>query len=476
MNILFVTSEAHPFIKTGGLGDVAYALPKALKNTGDDVRVIMPKYASIKEEHKNRMGHVASFDTSVAWRSKYTGLLRADQENIPFYFIDNEEYFGRESAYGYFDDAERFAFFSRAVVESIERMNFIPDVIHCNDWQSALVPFFLKTLYYERYGHMKVILTVHNLKFQGLYGREVLKDIIGADDYYFSIDKLEFNNAVSFMKAGINYSDHVSTVSKTYAEEIKYPFFGEGLEGLFNTMDPSKLSGITNGIDYDTFNPEHDKELTAKYNVQSRQEKVKNKLALQKELGLPVNENIPMIGIVSRLTDQKGFDLIAHVMGDLRHLDIQIVLLGTGDEMYENMFRGYGYHHPDKISANITFDATLAKKIYASSDMFLMPSIFEPCGLSQLISMRYGTIPIVRETGGLRDTVEPYNEFEDRGTGFSFSNINAHEMLYSIKYALEIYQDKGKWDGLVRRAMETDNSWGHAANEYKGLYWKLINR
>jgi starch synthase len=471
--ILFVSSEAHPFAKSGGLGDVAYSLPKALVKT-TDIRVIMPKYATIHDKYCSDMEFVSKFTTMVSWRERYVGLYKMEYDEVPFYFIDNEEYFNRENAYGYFDDGERFAYFCKAVIDSIEHMDFIPDIIHCNDWQSALIPVFLRAFYYEKYKDVKVIYTIHNLKFQGVYGKEVLGDILGLDDYYFDEERLKFNDAISYMKGGVIFSDHITTVSKTYANEIKYPFFGEGLHGLFQKLD-YKVTGIVNGIDYDTFNPRKDKELAVKYGISTRSKKVKNKLALQKELGLVEDENIPVLGIVTRLTNQKGLDLIAHILEELLLLDVQLVVLGTGDTQFEDLFKYYAHIYPSKLSANIMFDSTLAKKIYAGSDIFLMPSLFEPCGLSQLISMRYGTIPIVRETGGLKDTVTPYDEFKGTGTGFGFQNYNAHELLEMIKYSLKIYEDKKKWDKLVKNAMERKSSWANAAKEYKKIYNQVMS-
>ncbi|MCK5779563.1 MAG: glycogen synthase GlgA [Psychrilyobacter sp.] len=473
--VLFVTSEAHPFAKSGGLGDVAYSLPKALvKNT--DVRVIMPKYSSIHDKYSIDMEFIEKFSTNVAWREKYVGLFKTTLDKVPFYFIDNQDYFGRENTYGYFDDGERFAYFSRAVIDAIEHMeDFIPDVIHCNDWQSALVPLFLKVFYGEKYKDTKVIFTIHNLKFQGLYGKEVLFDILGLNEYYYTDERLKYKDAVSYMKAGIIYSDFVTTVSETYAEEIKSPFFGEGLEGLFQKYD-YKVQGIVNGIDYDMFNPRRDKEIHTKYGVKNREKKVENKLALQRELNLVEDKDIPIIGIITRFTPQKGLDLIAHVLEEILLLDVQLVILGTGDQNYEDLFKYYAHLYPSKLSAKIMFDPDLAKRIYAGSDMFLMPSLFEPCGLSQLISMRYGTLPIVRETGGLKDTVIPYNEFSNVGTGFGFENYNAHEMLESIKYSLEIYRKPDSWNNLVKNAMERKSSWANAAKEYKKIYTRLLKR
>ncbi|MGB6129514.1 MAG: glycogen synthase GlgA [Psychrilyobacter sp.] len=474
MKILFVSSEAHPFAKSGGLGDVAHSLPKALVKT-IDIRVIMPKYTSIHDRYRSGMKLVSKFTTNVSWREKYVGLYKMKYDNIPFYFIDNEDYFNRPNAYGYFDDGERFAYFARAVIDSIEHMDFIPDIIHCNDWQSSLIPVFLKAFYGEKYKDIKVVYTIHNLKFQGVYSKNTLYDVLGLSDYYFDEERLKFNDAISYMKGGINFSDYITTVSDTYANEIKYPFFGEGLHGLFQKLD-YKVKGIVNGIDYETFNPRKDKELNTKYGISTRVKKIKNKLALQRELGLLESEDIPVISIITRLTGQKGLDLIAHILEELLVLDIQLVVLGTGDVQFEDLFRYYSHLYPSKLSANITFDSVLAKKIYAGSDIFLMPSLFEPCGLSQLISMRYGTIPIVRETGGLKDTVIPYDEFEKIGTGFGFKNYNAHELLETLKYALEVYEKKDQWDILVKNAMERKSSWANAAKEYKKIYKALINK
>jgi len=435
----------------------------------------MPKYTNIHDRYRSGMKLVSKFTTSVSWREKYVGLYKMKYDDIPFYFIDNEGYFNRPNAYGYFDDGERFSYFSRAVIDSIEHMDFIPDIIHCNDWQSALVPVFLKAFYGEKYKDIKVIYTIHNLKFQGVYSKKTLHDILGLSDYYFDEERLKFNDAISYMKGGITFSDYITTVSNTYANEIKYPFFGEGLHGLFQKLD-YKVTGIVNGIDYDTFNPRKDKELHTKYGISTRDKKIKNKLALQRELGLLESESIPVIGIVTRLTGQKGLDLIAHILEELLILDVQLVVLGTGDIQFEDLFRYYAHLYPSKLSANITFDSALAKKIYAGSDIFLMPSLFEPCGLSQLISMRYGTIPIVRETGGLKDTVTPYNEFEGTGTGFGFKNYNAHELLETLKYALKIYEKKEQWDKLVKNAMERKSSWANAAKQYKKIYKALIDK
>jgi starch synthase len=476
LKVLFVASEAHPFIKVGGLGDVAHALPRALRKLGIDVRVILPKYGSIKEEFKSEMVNIAHFNVPLGWRNQYCGLQYMEYDDIPFYFIDNEYYFKREGAYGYYDDGERFAFFDKAVIESINHMEgFTPDVIHCNDWHSGAVIPLLKAFYShkDRFKNIKTLFTVHNLQYQGVFPKEILNELLGLGDEYFVDERLKFNEAVSFMKGALNMADKISTVSNTYAEEIKTSYYGEGLDSLlwYRKYD---LSGIVNGIDTDIYNPETDKELAFNFNKDDFNNKLKNKTALQSELGLTVDENIPMIGIVSRLVSQKGFDLIARVLDEILELDLQIVLLGTGERDFEQMFKHYGKKYPQKVSTNILFNNKLAKKIYASSDMFLMPSKFEPCGIGQLLALRYGTIPIVRETGGLKDTVTMYNKITGEGNGFSFANYNAHDMLYTIQKAVKLYKDKTLWNRLVKTAMSEDNSWDKSAQVYIDLYNSMI--
>lgn len=476
MKILFVASEADPFIKTGGLGDVAYALPKALRKLGLDVRVIIPKYLGIKEELKNNMLTLATFNVPVGWRNQYGGLQYLEYDGIPFYFIDNEYYFKRDNPYGYDDDSERFAFFDRAVLESVNyMMDFTPDIIHLNDWHTGMIAPIMREHFKNkpRFNDIKIIYTVHNLKYQGIFSKDILGDLLGFSDDYFREDMLKYYDGVSFMKGGLNFSDKITTVSKSYAEEIKTSFYGEGLHGLLQIRSKD-LSGIVNGIDTEIFNPKKDKELFYNYDYNNVSLKLKNKIKLQEELNLPKDESIPMIGMVTRLTSQKGLDLVSHVIEEILNLNLQLVVLGTGDRKYEEMFRYYSGIYPSKLSANITFNNTLAKKIYASSDMFLMPSLFEPCGIGQLLALRYGSIPIVRETGGLKDTVKAYNEYTKEGNGFSFRNYNAHDMLYTIKRALSFYNDKKTWNNLVKKAMLEDNSWKKSAIEYKKLYSSML--
>lgn len=473
-NVLFVASEAVPFIKTGGLADVVGSLPKCFPKEYFDVRVIIPKYACMKQEFKDSLQFVTSFYMDLNWRQQYVGILETEYEGIKFYFIDNEEHFSGDRPYsGMPWDLEKFAFFSKAALSMLPVIGFRPDIIHCHDWQTGLVPVYLKERFQgnEFYWGIKSVMTIHNLKFQGVWDIQTIKNITGLSDYYFTPDKLESNRDANYLKGGIVYADAITTVSNTYAEEIKTPFYGEGLDGLMRARSNS-LRGIVNGIDYDEYNPETDPNIFKRYNAKNfRKEKVKNKTALQEELGLEVNPKAMMIGMCTRLTDQKGLDLVSYVMEELCQDAVQIVVLGTGDAQYENMFRHFAWKYGNKVSANIYYSEELSHKIYASSDAFLMPSLFEPCGLSQLMSLRYGTVPIVRETGGLKDTVMPYNEYESTGTGFSFMNYNAYEMLGTIRYAERIYYDKKReWNKIIDRAMASDFSWDHSAKQYEEMY------
>ena len=477
-NILFVASEVVPFIKTGGLADVVGSLPKCFDKEQYDVRVILPKYMCMPEEWKSKMNYLTHFYMDLAWRSQYVGVLEMKYEGVQFYFIDNEYYFSGPKPYGnIYQDIEKFAFFSKAALSALPVIGFRPDIIHCNDWQTGLIPVFLNDKFHEGefFRDIKSIMTIHNLKFQGVWDMKTVKDITGLPDYYFTPDKLEAYGDANYLKGGIVYADWVTTVSRTYAEEIKTPFYGEGLDGLMRARS-NNLTGIVNGIDYTEYDPNTDTLIAKNYNARNfRKEKIKNKRELQKELNLEQNDSKFMIGIVSRLTDQKGFDLIAYMMDELCQLDLQIVVLGTGEDRYENMFRHFAWKYQGKVSANIYYSNALSHKIYAACDAFLMPSLFEPCGLSQLMALRYGTVPIVRETGGLKDTVEPYNEYESTGTGFSFANYNAHEMLYTIKYAMDVYYNRRReWNKLIDRGMAADFSWEKSAKEYAKLYDQLL--
>lgn len=472
--ILFVASEAVPFVKTGGLADVVGSLPKCFNKEFFDVRVMIPKYLCINEELRNQMTYMNHFYMDYLEQSRYVGILQCVYEGITFYFIDNEGYFNGSRPYGdSLYDLEKFCFFSRAALSSLPVIGFQPDVIHCHDWQTALIPVLLKDRFHEGefFRSIKSVITIHNLKFQGVWDVKTIQRLTSLPDYYFTPDKLEAYKDGNLLKGGIVYGDAITTVSDTYAQEIKMPFYGEGLDGLIRAREGS-LRGILNGIDYEEFDPETDTYIIQNYHVGNfSEEKGKNKLALQKELCLCQDEKIFMVGIVSRLTDQKGLDLIQCVIDELCQDHIQLVILGTGEERYENMFRHYAWKYPDKVSANIYYSEAMSHKVYAACDAFLMPSLFEPCGLSQLMALRYGAVPIVRETGGLKDTVEPYNEFESSGTGFSFSNYNAHEMLDIIRYAQRVYYDKKKeWNMLTHRAMKMDFSWKNSAVKYQELY------
>lgn len=476
MKVLFVASEAYPFIKTGGLGDVAYALPKALRKMGIDARVIIPKYSGIPLSFRNCMETVANFTVPVGWRNQYCGLQHLTYDEIPYYFIDNQYYFERPEIYGCYDDGERFSYFSKAILESIKYMgDFVPDIIHCNDWHCGIVPALLKDNYSddELYSKIKSVFTIHNLKYQGVFPKEILSELLNLNDGYNSDDALKFYDAVSFMKGGIVFADAVTTVSETYAKEIQTPFYGEGLDGLLRSQ-AGKLYGIVNGIDYELYDPKVDKKILYNYDYETRKQKTKNKLKLQYELCFTVNEDIPMIGIVTRLVKQKGLDLVVEKLQELLSLPIQIVLLGNGDEYYEDIFQYYASIYPSRISTNIIFDEVLAQKIYAASDIFLMPSLFEPCGIGQLIALKYGSIPIVRETGGLKDTIIPYNKYTGTGNGFSFTNYSSDELLEAIDRALDLYKDKESWDKLVENAMSSNNSWENSAENYMDLYSNLI--
>ncbi|WP_430883459.1 glycogen synthase GlgA [Fusibacter sp. JL216-2] len=477
MNVLFVASEAVPFSKTGGLADVAFALPKALRKENVDARVMISKTFDLPDYIRDKERHLSHFYVDVGWRRQYVGLSEIEYEGLPYYFIDNEYYFKRDGLYGHFDDGEKFSYFCRSVLESIRHMDFKPDIIHFNDWHTGMIPVLLNEHYRddEDYRDIKTVYTIHNLKYQGVFGPEILNDLlnIGPDHYYSG--GMEFHGGVSFMKSGINFADAITTVSETYAQEIQYPFFGERLDGLLRHRE-NDLYGITNGLDHDIYDPRKDPHIVKKYDSRSLKKKRENKTHLQDRMGLPVNEDIPMMAMVTRLANMKGLDLIEHVMDDMMKLDIQFVVLGTGEAHYENMMRYYQHKYPDKVRAEIQFNAALAHQIYAGADMFLMPSLFEPCGLGQQIALRYGTLPIVRETGGLKDTVTPYNAYTDEGNGFSFANYNAHEMLGAIEQATALFRDRRKWNRVVQRAMKSDTSWKNSARQYIDIYQTVMNR
>ncbi|MGL6131678.1 MAG: glycogen synthase GlgA [Fusobacteriaceae bacterium] len=475
LKVLLAASEAYPFIKTGGLADVTYALPKALKKLGADVRVIIPKYIQIPWEFRKDMKHLGSKFVKLAWRDEYLGIEEYNYGGITYYFVDNEKYFSRINLYGEMDDCERFGFFSKAVLESISITGFTPDIIHCNDWHTGMVPLFLADMKRYQNSDIKTLFTIHNLRFQGVFPYDNLIWTLGLDSkIYFHDDGIKFHNNISFMKAGVNYCDFITTVSQTYAEEIKTPFYGEKLHGLFQHHS-KKLLGIVNGVDSDLFNPEDDSDIKFKYSEKKLNNKYLNKRYLQDKMGLEVDSTKPIISLISRLDRQKGIHLIMAVLDTLIHeTDAQFLLLGNGEHEYEEFFKRKSSEYPGRVASIIGFNHILAKEIYAGSDMLLMPSFFEPCGLSQLIAMRYGTVPVVRETGGLHDTVQPFNEYTDEGTGFSFTNYNAHDMLHVLKYATDIFQkDKNGWKGIMKRGMKADNSWDKSALEYLEIYKKI---
>jgi starch synthase len=471
MNVLFATSEAEPFIKTGGLADVSYALPKYLKRMGADVRVVMPKYKNIKLPEEG-LDFVKWFMVPVGWRNQYCGVFEYDVDGVTYYLIDNEYYFLRDGCYGYYDEAERFAFFDRAVLMLLKEINWKADIIHCNDWQTAMVPVLHKVEYSfdPFYSDIKTVFTIHNLAYQGNFDPDILSDLFGLGQELYHNGTLEFYGAVSFMKGGISFADEITTVSKTYAEEIQTPEYGERMDGLLRSRK-DHLHGIINGIDYEIYDPAADKYIFKNYDVKTVQARSENKLKLQKQLGLSIGEHIPMVGLISRLTWQKGVGLIEAAAHDMLKTGIQLVVLGTGEHNAEWFFRSLERMYPGQVSANILFDDTLAHRIYAASDIFLMPSLFEPCGLSQLIAMRYGSLPLVHETGGLKDTVKPYNEFTGEGTGFSFASYDPLTLTKILNMALKYYHDDEEiWYNIIVQAMNCDNSWQNSAGEYMELY------
>ena len=478
--ILFVSSEAVPYIKTGGLADVVGSLPKYFDRNEYDVRVMLPKYACMDAAFLPNLRFVCHFYVNLNWRKQYVGILESEYRGIHYYFVDNEFYFAGSSPYNnIYEDVEKFAYFSKAVLASLPCIDFAPDVIHCHDWQTGLVPVYLHTAFGDDnfYAGIKTVFSIHNLKFQGRWRIREVIDITGLPEQIFNDKELESYGEANYLKGGVVYADAVTTVSPSYANEITTQEGGEGLHGLMNARK-NVLYGILNGIDYDEFNPQTDPYIESNFSSKSvLSGKKANKAALQKELGLPVRESAFVIGIVSRLTEQKGFDLVSYIMDDLvSQLDVQIVILGTGESKFENVFHHFHSQYPDKVSAYIGYSEEKAHKIYASADAFLMPSLFEPCGLSQMMSMRYGTIPIVRETGGLKDTVQAYNEYENTGTGFSFCNFNADDMKYVVEYAYHVFRDKRKaWEDMMQRAMAQDFSWNKSAGEYEKLYDSLCD-
>ena len=467
LKILIVSSEASPFAKTGGLGDVAGSLPRALNDLGADVRIVLPKYKSIKNEYLQNAQFEGAFSVRLSWRVQRAGVLKVEKE-FPAYLVENEYYFGRDGFYGYEDDNERFAFFCRAVIEMLPVIDFIPDIIHCNDWQTGLICVFLKENYqnFPMYRNIKTLFTIHNLQYQGNFGLDTFEML---DLPQGCFGGLEFYGQISYMKAGLCYSDKISTVSPTYAQEIQTAQYGYGMDGILRSRSQS-LTGILNGIDFEANDPSEDKRIFVPFDLDHLEKKKENKRLLQQKLGLAPTD-APLFGMITRLADQKGLDLLANVLGYLMKQEIQFVVLGTGEPRYEEMFRSFAARYPEKMSANITFDDVLAQQIYAASDMFLMPSLFEPCGLGQIFSLRYGTVPVVRKTGGLADTITHYNRSTKQGNGFVFEDYLASGLLWAIDQALETYWDfPMDWSQIVKNAMACDFSWFHSAKEYLKLY------
>jgi len=477
VKVLFAVSECVPFIKSGGLADVAGSLPKELKKLGADVRVILPKYGMIPEKFRSEMKQVKEYSVQVGWRTQYCGIETLEYEGVTFYFVDNEYYFKRDSLYGHYDDGERFSFFNRAVLDFIAEVEFYPDVIHCHDWHTGMIPFLLRTEYYKKpgYGLIRSVFTIHNLQFQGIFPREILGDLLQIDSRYFNEEQLEFFGNANFMKAALISADHITTVSPTYRDEIQTAYYGEKLDGILRKRSED-LTGILNGIDHDLYDPKTYAGLASKFSSDTYEMRVENKLEIQRFFGLPETREIPVAAMITRLTKQKGLDLVTGVFHEIMATGIQLVVLGTGDPEFEQFFRDMSAQYPEQCRAYIGFDENLAHQIYGGADLFLMPSQFEPCGLSQMIAMRYGAVPLVRETGGLNDTVQPYNEFNGEGNGFTFKNFNAHDMLFTIEKALSLYRQEDRWESLARNAMETDYSWAQSAKQYNELYSDLISR
>lgn len=476
MQIVFASAECAPFVKTGGLGDVAGSLPAALVRAGAEVIVMVPKYATIKDEYKAQMEHFADFYVSLGWRNEYCGLEKLEHDGVTYMFVDNERYFARDYPYGFFDDGERFAFFSKAITESLQHLpeGFECDILHCNDWQTALAPLFLREFYQglPLYDRVKTVFSIHNVAFQGQFSDTVMEDILGVAHIPAAATQLRCDAcSINYMLGALHYADAITTVSPTYAGEIQTPEFGEGLDGVLRERSYA-LQGILNGIDVAAFDPATDKRIAANYTVDDRSGKAVCKAKLQEELGLEVRDDRPLMVMVTRLTRQKGMDLVMYALDRILARGVQVAVLGTGDRDYEDGLRYFQDKYPGTMAARIEFDPALSQRMYAAADMFLMPSKFEPCGLSQIIAMRYGTLPIVRETGGLKDTVQPYNEFTGEGTGFSFTNFNGDEMGDAVFRAARLFWDnRDAWNQLVTQAMSQDFSWTRSADKYLDLYF-----
>jgi starch synthase len=475
LKVLFASAEAIPFAKTGGLADVVGTLPRALVKAKVDARIIVPLYGDIAEEYRARMRPVASETVQLGWRRQYCGLFEMQHEGVTIYFVDNEYYFRRKGLYNFYDEAERFGFFSKAVLDVLPRLEWAPDIIHCHDWHVGMIPVLLRSNYCKApwCSAIKTICTVHNLEYQGVFPHSILGDMFNLDREPAAEAALEFYGMVNFLKGGLEFADYISTVSPSYAQEIQTRYWGEKLDGVLKRRS-DRLVGIVNGIDADEYNPGHDSALFANYSARSFKGKVENKARLQELMGLEQNPEAPLFGVVSRLVKAKGFDLVHNVIDEIMAEGTQLVVLGSGEHQYEAMFQEAALRYPGKIAVRIGYDDTLARRIYSGADLLLMPSLKEPCGISQLIAMRYGCIPLVREIGGLVDTVESFNPETNEGTGFSFTNYNAHDMLHVIRLACNVYRDKKRWTVLMKMAMKTDHSWKVSAKEYISLYRQVM--
>lgn len=473
MNILFISTEAEPFAKSGGLGDVIGSLPRELNRLGADARVMLPLYKSIHHKYQAKMKLIRDFTVMLSWRSQYCGIYQMEYEGVLFYFIDNEQYFNRDSYYGYYDDGERFAYYSKAALEALAFLDFTPDILHCSEWQTALVPVYLKTLFKGEpsLGRLRTVFTIHNIEYQGKFDGGILHDLLGISEADRGI--LEYDGGINYMKGAIVTCDRLTTVSRSYAEEITYPFYGRGLENIIKE-NRYKLIGILNGIDTNLHNPYRDPCIPSKYSKNNPAKKLDNKIALQKSLGLAEEPDTPVLAMIGRLADHKGIDLVVNVFDEIMQEKLQFVLLGTGEAKYEDFFRGKAGKYKGRMSVSTEFSAELASRIYAGADLFLMPSVSEPCGLAQMISLRYGTIPIVRETGGLKDSIVPYNPENGKGNGISFGSVNAQDMIGALKRAIGLYWDKEQWLILVSNGMNSDFSWKASSKEYLKLYREMV--
>jgi len=475
MNVLFIASECTPFIKTGGLADVVGSLPSELIKLGIDARVVIPKYKDIPNDLREKIAFKKRITVSLGWRFQQCGIEELEQDGITYYFLENEYYFDRSGVYGFGDDAERYAFFCRAVLDMLPHLDYKPQVLHCHDWHTGLVSVFLKAQYHDDpfYSDIRTLFTIHNLHYQGNYPMYESEELLDLGEDYFNMDSLEFFGEASYLKGGLVFSDLLSTVSKSYAEEIQTAYYGEKMEGILAARKDS-LIGIVNGINYSSYDPLSDPHVFFPYRNSSIKKQA-NKLKMQEILGFPASEETPLLAFINRLVEQKGIDLIEHIAEEMLGLGVQLVILGTGDEKYHRFFGELAERYPRQVAAIFKFDEILARQIYAASDMFLLPSRFEPCGMAQLIALRYGSIPIVRETGGLKDTITPFDAESKKGNGFSFSQYNAHELLFTVKRALEFYGEKGLWSQLINNATKHDFSWKSSAKEYHALYERLVN-